>query len=101
MGIELPDLTAAIEVARKAGNVVSGLRLQTDLLKDLKVHICDDSGNVLEKIDLARHPSLQDSQFAIGLQRTAICSRAVRWHTSNKRSGQSHRLAVFWMSIVG
>lgn len=48
IGIELPDLSAAIE----AGLVVSGLRSQPDLLEDLKVHNCDARGNVLEKINL-------------------------------------------------
>lgn len=53
VGIELPDRRAAIEHARKeAVLVVSGLRSQPDLLKDLKIHVCDEDGNVLERVDL-------------------------------------------------
>lgn len=43
VGIELPDLAAAIEHARKeAVLVVSGLRSQPDLLKDLRIQVCDE-----------------------------------------------------------
>lgn len=53
VGIELPDLAAAIEHARKeAVLVVSGLRSQPDLLKDLRIQVCDEDGNVLERVDL-------------------------------------------------
>jgi hypothetical protein len=53
VGMNLPDLAAAIEHARKeAVLVVSGPRSQPDLLKDLKIQVCDENGNMLESVDL-------------------------------------------------
>lgn len=53
IGVELPDLTAAIEEARREANlIVSGLRSQPELLKELKVNICDAQGNVIDYVNL-------------------------------------------------
>jgi hypothetical protein len=53
VGVDLPDLDAAIEEAKREANlVVSGLRSQPDLLKSLKVQICDADGAILQQVDL-------------------------------------------------
>ena len=53
VGIELPDLAAAIDVGHKeAAMVVTALMAQPTLLKDLKIHICSAEGEIMEQIDL-------------------------------------------------
>jgi hypothetical protein len=53
IGIDLPNLEAAIEEAYKEADlVVGGLIASPDMLHDLQVHIIDVDGNVLKKIDL-------------------------------------------------
>jgi hypothetical protein len=50
-GLDLPDLAAAlVEAHRVAASIVGGLLQQPSLFANLKVHICDRAGNILERV---------------------------------------------------
>jgi hypothetical protein len=53
VGVDLPHLDAAIDEGRREGDLVVGALLGTpELLHGLQVHIMDEDGNILKKLDL-------------------------------------------------